>query len=210
MAPNVSLVYGSFFMGDCKRDIKTIHSTFPKIAGLEVAEPVEGSSFDFDSLKDCKFLIICTSSQLGMPPPNFAQFAHQLLRAAQNPDKPLKHLQHAVFGNGDETYFKTYMNMPRYMDLLLEKAGSKRFFARGENGEPFADLDTDAVSCKEWAPLMWKAAEKASTTDVAPVKWDACWEKQEPHHHKNITEWDLDRLQKHAAFKAKPTMYAKL
>ena len=67
MAPNVSLVYGSFFMGDCKRDIKTIQSCAPKIAGLEVAEPVEGSSFDFDSLKDCKFLIICTSSQLGMP-----------------------------------------------------------------------------------------------------------------------------------------------
>ena len=110
-----------------------------------------------------------------MPPPNFAQFAHQLLRAAQNPDKPLKHLQHTVFGNGDETYFKTYMNMPRYIDLLLEKAGSKRFFARGENGEPFADLDTDMVSCKDWAQLMWKTAEKASTTDVPAVKWDACW-----------------------------------
>jgi sulfite reductase alpha subunit-like flavoprotein len=210
MAPNVQLVYGSFFMGDCKRDISIIKKEFPKIAGLEVAEPVEGSTFDFNSLKDCKFLIICTSSQLGMPPPNFAQFAHQLLRAANNPDKPLEHLQHAVFGNGDETYFKTYMNMPRYMDLLLEKAGSKRFCARGENGEPFAELDTDAVCCKEWAPVMWKAMENASKTDVPAVKWDPCWDKQDPHHHKNVTQWDLARLEKHAAFKSKPSMYAKL
>jgi hypothetical protein len=42
------------------------------------------------------------------------------------------------------------------------------------------------------------------------VKWDACWAKEPPHHHKNITEWDLARLEKHAAFKAKPSMYAKL
>merc|ERR1712129_205047 len=84
----------------------------------------------------------CTSSQYGMPPPNIKEFAHQLLLAAESNPGCLSHLQHAVYGNGDETYWKTYMNMPRYLDKLLEKCGSRRFFARGETGEPNAALDT--------------------------------------------------------------------
>jgi hypothetical protein len=52
MAPNVALVYGSFFMGDSERDINTIKDKFPKIEGLEVAAPVTGDAFDFNSLKD--------------------------------------------------------------------------------------------------------------------------------------------------------------
>jgi hypothetical protein len=208
---SVSLVYGSFFMGDCVRDVGFIKDSFPKIDGLTVADPKEGNDFDFNSLKDTKFLIVCTSSQLGMPPPNFLQFAHQLLLASQNGDKPLKHLKHAVWGNGDETYFKTYMNMPRYMDMLLEKAGSTRFCARGENGEPFAELDAENVGCKEWADFMWtQCAAHQAKPDSPAVPWDACWAKKASEHHQKVTEWDLARLNKHGEMTAKPSMFAKL
>ena len=40
--------------------------------------------------------------------------------ASLNPKKPLKGLQHAVYGNGDETYYDTYMNVPRMIDILLD------------------------------------------------------------------------------------------
>ena len=45
---------------------------------------VEGNAFEFDSLKNIKFLIVCSSSQLGLPPPNLMEFAHQLVRRLFN------------------------------------------------------------------------------------------------------------------------------
>lgn len=63
------------------------------------------------------------------------EFYYHLKAAADTGKKPLAGLQHAVYGNGDETYFKTYMNVPRMIDQMLEKAGSRRFYARGEMGE---------------------------------------------------------------------------
>jgi len=212
MAPNVALVYGSFFMGDSERDIKTIKDSFPGIDGLEVMEPSTGDDFNFDSLKDCKFLIVCTSSQYGFPPKNFGQFAHHLLTAATNHSGCLSHLQHAVYGNGDETYFKTFMNMPRYMDMLLEKCGSRRFYARGETGEPHAPLDTDKCRCLEWAPAMWKAvADAAKDPTAAAVPWDALWAKQSSEHHHKVTQFDLTKLEKKSGkAKATPQMFSKL
>jgi hypothetical protein len=208
MAPNVALVYGSFFMGDSERDIKTIHSGFPGIDGLAVAEPVTGDTFDFDSLKDCKFLIVCTSSQYGMPPPNFKSFAHNLLTAATKAPGCLSHLRHCVYGNGDETYFNTYMNMPRYMDMLLEKCGSKRFFARGETGEPHAPLDTDRCTCQDWTPAMWKVAAAPPAEAVA---WDALWAKKSSEHHHKVTQWHLKKLEQKQGKPAKiPAMLSKL
>jgi sulfite reductase alpha subunit-like flavoprotein len=210
MAPNVALVYGSFFMGDCERDIQTIFKGFPNIPGLELAEPIEGNAFDFNSLKDYKFLIICTSSQYGMPPPNFKEFAHQLLLAAETNPGCLSHLHHAVYGNGDDTYFNTYMNMPRYMDKLLEKCGSSRFFARGETGEPHAPMDTKTCTCPEWAVAMWKSAEGALTNSVS-VPWDALWAKDKSEHHQKVTEWTLKKLEtKLGKLKGEPSMFSKL
>merc|ERR1712048_274233 len=195
-------------MGDCERDVKTIFSGFPKIEGLEVAEPVEGNAFNFNSLKDCKLLIVCTSSQYGMPPPNIKEFTHQLLLAAESNPGCLSHLQHAVYGNGDETYFKTYM------DMLLEKCGSKRFFARGETGEPHAPLDTEKCTCLEWSPAMWSAAAEAlkEGPQAKPVAWDALWAKQASEHHHKVTQWDLKKLEKKMSGKtpAKPSIFSKL
>mmetsp|Transcript_41583 Transcript_41583/g.72049 ORF Transcript_41583/g.72049 Transcript_41583/m.72049 type:complete len:215 (+) Transcript_41583:81-725(+) len=214
MAPNVALVFGSFFMGDSERDIKTIKDSFPGVDGLEVAAPVSGKDFNFDMLKDCKFLIICTSSQYGFPPQNFASFAHHLLTAATKHPGCLSHLQHAVYGNGDETYFNTYMNMPRYMDMLLEKAGSRRFYARGETGEPHAPLDTEKCRCVEWAPAMWKAAAEAvkEGPQAKPVAWDALWAKHKSEHHSKVTQWDMKKLMKKMSGKAPtpPAMFSKL
>jgi hypothetical protein len=211
MAPNVALVYGSFFMGDCERDIKTIKDAFPGIEGLEVAEPVAGNDFKFDSLKDCKLLIVCTSSTYGFPPKNFGDFAHHLLTAATKYPGCLSGLQHVVYGNGDETYFNTYMNMPRYMDMLLEKCGSRRFFARGETGEPHAPLDTDKCRCVDWAPAMWKAASDAKDAKAPAVAWDALWAKEKSEHHSKVTQWDLKKLEKKLSKKpAAPAMFSKL
>jgi len=214
MAPNVALVFGSFFMGDSERDIKTIRDAFPQCEGLEVAEPVEGADFDFDSLKHCKVLIVCTSSQYGFPPKNFEKFAHHLLTAATEHPGCLSHLQHAVFGNGDDTYFKTYMNMPRYMDMLLEKAGSKRLYARGENGEPCAPLDTAECRSAAWAPEMWKAAEASvkEGSSFKAVPFDALWAKQKSVHHHKVTQWDMKKLAKKMMGKTPPTpaMFSKL
>ena len=39
-----------------------------------------------------------------------------------------------------------YMNVPRMVDHLLERAGSRRFFARGETSEPHTPLGLEMVS----------------------------------------------------------------
>ena len=210
---NVALVYGSFFMGDSVRNIGDIKDGFPGIDGLEVAEPVEGNDFDFNSLQDKKFLIVCTSSQYGMPPPNIKEFVHQLLLAATSNPGSLSHLQHAVYGNGDETYWKTYMNMPRYIDLLLEKCGSRRFFARGETGEPHGPVDVSSLKIKDWVPNMWSAAAQAiqAGPSAPPVPWDALWEKEAGENHHDVTEFDLQHLEaKLGALKGPPSVFSKL
>jgi sulfite reductase alpha subunit-like flavoprotein len=213
MAP-VALVYGSFFMGDCERDIATIRKAYPGLDGLEIAEPVTGDDFDFDSLKDTKVLVICTSSQYGFPPKNFGKFAHNLLTAATKHPGCLKGLQHVVYGNGDDTYFKTFMNMPRYMDMLLEKAGSRRFYARGETGEPCAPLDTAQCRCEAWAPAMWTAAAEAvkAGPSATPVAFDALWAKEKSHHHHKVTEWKMAALEKKmkGVKVTPPAMFSKL
>jgi len=216
---NVALVYGSFFMGDCVRDIGTIKDAFPealKSAGLQVGEPTEGNDFDFSALKDCKVLVVCTSSQIGYPPPNFRDFAHALLAAATTNPGCLSHLKHVVYGNGDDTYFKTYMNMPRYIDILLEKAGSKRFFARGETGEPNAPLDSESCDCNTWAPAMWDSlakmvAAEAEGKESPAVAWDALWEKERSEHHEKCTQFSLADLEKKLGKPDKaPSAFAKL
>ena len=90
----VALVYGSFVEDNSIRDINTIFET--KIDGLDVAEPVEGNSFDFNSLADMKAIVICCSSRLGFPPPGFQEFARQLLLAATSNPGCLSHLTHGV------------------------------------------------------------------------------------------------------------------
>merc|ERR1711871_1253962 len=163
---DVALVYGSFFMGDSDRDSNDILAAKPEDLGLSVSEaPIEGNDFDFNNLKDTKYLVVCTSSMYGNPPKNFWEFYYHLKAASENPNKPLAHMQHAVYGNGDETYIDTYMNVPRVVDLLLERAGSRRFYARGETGEPHNLVGTNMVAAASWGPGMWEAMKSANVHD---------------------------------------------
>merc|ERR1712028_45952 len=190
MAPQVALVYGSFLEDNSIRDINTIFDLKPD--GVEVLEPVEGNSFDFDSLKDLKGLVICCSTRLGHPPPGFHEFAKHLWEAANTNPGCLSHLSHCVYGNGDPEYERTYMNMPRYMDALLEKCGSCRVFPRGEFNEP-------------------NAALKVDSTD-APA-WDALWADVPSPVNQTMVEWTLEQMVKKAKKakpKAPPSIFAKL
>merc|ERR1711865_32447 len=126
---------------------------------------------------------------------NFWEFYFHLKAASENPNKPLKGLQHTVYGNGDETYMDTYMNVPRMVDTLLERAGSRRFFARGETSEPHAPLGLDMVEAENWGPGMWEAMLSADVNAPA-VAWDAHWEGTKPNHHQDVTDWDLKKLEK--------------
>lgn len=197
-------MYGSFFMGDSERDAAAIHACFPEDTGLKApVAPVEGNEFDFDSLAVSKFLVVCTSSMYGNPPANFWKFYSHLKAASMNPNKPLSHLQHAVYGNGDETYYDTYMNVPRMVDTLLERAGSTRFYARGETSEPHAPLGVEMVSAADWGPGMWSAVGQGGN-----VSWDAHWEGSKPNHHADVTDWDLKKLKKKFGEPERPSIFA--
>ncbi|CAE7268459.1 cypD, partial [Symbiodinium pilosum] len=200
----IVLAFGSFQKGDCARDVKVVHSEFPKILGLtgyDVNDPVEGNALDFNSLKDAKVLVVCTSSKLGFPPPNLMQFAHHLLTLATTSPGSLSHLRHVVCGNGQEMYEETYMNMPRYMDMLLEKCGSRRFYERGEFGEPHAPTGADACDPKEWSKGMWMALTDTIVADGDGTQWEATawdglWAKKPSPVHNKVTEWGRDVLEK--------------
>jgi hypothetical protein len=190
---DIAVVYGSFFMGDSERDAAEIVSSFPGIDGLAAPKAVTGNDFDFNSLANTKYLVVVTSSMYGNPPKNFWQFYYHLKAASENGAQPLKGLKYAVYGNGDETYIDTYMNVPRMVDTLLEKAGATRFYARGETGEPHKPTGASMVEAPQWAAGMWGAI--SSPTD-APVAWDSCWEGSKPNHHTDVTDWDMAHLQK--------------
>jgi sulfite reductase alpha subunit-like flavoprotein len=216
---SIAFVYGSFHKKNCIRDVKIVHELLPKDLGLPAMAPVEGNAFDFNSLKDMKVLVICTSSKLGFPPPNMLSFAHHLLTAARTNPGCLSHLRHVVCGSGQEMYKKTYMNMPRYIDQLLEACGSRRFYQRGEFGEPHAALNTDKCDPKDWSKGMWQAladtlaADGQGTTWTA-TPWDALWEKKASPVHNSVTQWDSKQLGeqiKKAKMKPpKPSVFAKL
>merc|ERR1712086_505522 len=158
--------------------------------------------------KDTKFLVVCTSSMYGNPPKNFWEFYYHLKAAANNPNKPLKGLQHAVYGNGDETYLDTYMNVPRMVDILLERAGSRRFFVRGETGEPCTPVNEEMVEAATWAPGMWKAMLSADVK-APSVAWDGLWEGTKPAHHDKVTDWDIEQVEKKFGVPEMASIFAK-
>ena len=195
--PRVATVYGTFCQGSSRFDAEDIYD-FAADDAFDVSTPQDGFQFKFDSLQETQFLLVSTSSWLGMPPPDFAEFAHQLLLAAQTNPGCLSHMQHAVWGRGDERWFRTYMSVPRYVDALLSECGSRRFFARGETGEPHAPTGTAECQIDQWAPAMWEAmrsAEAAATAGTPAVAWDALWSPlvRSPHHEE-IVEFELEAI----------------
>ena len=204
----VALVYGSFEKGYSSRDAADIFKRAPP--GIVVREPQPGDAFDFDSLRDATHLVLCTSSQNGFPPANLVEFAHQLLLAADTGgDACLAHLQHCVWGNGDERWFKTFMNVPRYMDLLLEDCGSRRFYARGEADEPHAPTGADRCTLDGWAAGMWNALPPRED-DRTSVAWDALWAYQPSPRHQDVREFYLEALvERYGELSGAPSVFAR-
>jgi sulfite reductase alpha subunit-like flavoprotein len=194
---DVAVVFGSFFMGDSESDAKTIVKNFPTCDLTPPTQSFTGNDFNFNSLKNTKYLIVCTSSMYGNPPKNFWEFYYHLKQASENPNQPLKGLQHTVFGNGDETYFDTYMNVPRMIDQLLEKAGSRRFFARGETGEPHPSCPEESeMSSEDWIPKMLECLAMNPSLNDEAVPWNDLWKGSKPQHHDKTTDWPLKKLEK--------------
>ena len=89
----VSIVYGTFCNGSSRLDAQAIAAS-ATASRLRFRVNVEdGAAFNFDGLRDTEFLLVSTSSWLGMPPANLADFAQQLLLAAETHPGCLAHLQ---------------------------------------------------------------------------------------------------------------------
>lgn len=202
----VAIVYGTFDKEDSLADAEVIRDLATDVASVQMWS---GDNFDFSSLTHASHLVISTSSWLGLPPPNFVGFAHQLLLAAETSPGCLSHLQHAVWGNGDAWWLKTYMNVPRYMDALLERCGSRRFYARGEWGEPHAPARSSECFIEDWAPGMWRALASAERAQP-PVAWDALWEYEPSPRHQEMVQWSLRELvAKQGGLDGPPSVLAK-
>ena len=101
------------------------------------------------------------------------------------------------------------MNVPRVLDSLLERCGSRRFYARGECGEPHAPTGQSEVQVEDWVPGMWGALAEAQPADP-PVAWDALWAKEPSPHHQEMAIWSLrEMVEKQGALKAGPSALAK-
>ena len=227
--PIVSIVYGSFESGRSKRDAHAMYQLHTSHArGLRVREPQSGHEFDFNLLQATDILILCCSSQTGYPPANLVEFAHQLQLAAETGDAGcLGHLRHAVWGNGDARWFDTFMN------VLLEACGSRRFYARGEAGEPHAPTRAQSSDLANWAAAMWAEASTlaapvaAAATDrggggdrtreagaqhgaLSTVAWDAQWMAGASPHHHAVTPWALEALvRRNGELQCAPSVFAK-
>jgi len=204
----VSIVYGSFTPhGTARRNAHAIHhvlsSQLSASPSYIVAAPLDGTSFDFNSLaaddarsqQQKRLLIIATSSMFGQPPDAFIPFAHNLLLTATTNPGCLTHLQHAVWGAGDPKWWTTYMNVPRYTDQLLETCGSRRLVARGEAHEPYLDAK-EGITVEAWAERLCHALIVRSTKDddEDDVPWDALWQTYPTTTHQQVTGFTLREL----------------
>jgi len=231
---HVSIVYGSFSpQANALRDANEIHEVLSAMPSLNVAQPIDGTSFDFNSLTpttisnnpddndsttDQRLLITVTSSMFGQPPANFTPFAHNLLLAADTNPGCLSHFHHAVWGTGDPRWFDTFMNVPRYTDQLLEKCGSVRIHPRGEFGEPHLE-EVECVSAGGWAERVGKSMISSSLDlgnvggdggEHLDVPWDALWKNHESATHRIVRGFTLeDVMRSHGCLDGGPSLLAK-
>ena len=210
-AKRVAIRYGSFNCGHSIEDTEVIRDWVERRPDLELSlQVMSGDDFSFDELAELDHLVVSTSSVYGQAPGSISQFAHQLLLTAETAPGRLSHLQHAVWGNGDDRWFRTYMNAPRFIDHLLERAGSRRFYARGECGEPHAPTHSSDCQVKDWVPGMWAALASAGQPADPPVAWDALWADEPSPRHQDMTEWSLRELvERHGPLEGAPTALAK-
>lgn len=108
-------------------------------------------------------LIIVTSSYNGTPPDNAAKFC-QWLQSGLSKDA-LKGVNYAVFGCGDHDWVDTFQAIPKLIGGLLEKAGAKRIYERGE-GDVAGDFDEQFSS---WYKGLWHNLAKALSLTPMPA-----------------------------------------
>lgn len=215
--PVVSIVYGSFDKGYSQHDANKMYKQWQSGSyGLRVLPPQSGAEFEFDSLKDTDVLVVCCSSQTGFPCDNFAEFAHQLMLVSETGEEGcLSHLQHAVWGNGDPRWIESYMNVPRFIDLLLEDCGSRRFYARGEMDEPHAPTSTECCQADTWGLGMWGAATALADADAPgaradAVPWDAQWASASSPFHHRVSPFELEVLvRRNGELQGAPSLFAR-
>ncbi|GMH76878.1 hypothetical protein TrLO_g5094 [Triparma laevis f. longispina] len=110
-------------------------------------------------------LIVISSSRNGLPPLNMLNFVKSLIICEQECEQeggttPLAGLEHAVFGNGNTKWFKTYMSIPRLIDSKLTKLGSKRIIPRGEYFESYKNLNVEHLKLNDWGEYLWSEIDK--------------------------------------------------
>jgi hypothetical protein len=165
---------------------------------LTVAPPCYANKIPFDDLPRYKFIVVATSTQLGFPPETLWELYYNLKKSADAGLKPLVGVQHAVFGNGNPMYEETYMNVPRLVDIMLEKCGSRRFHPRGE---------VCVISSAEWSAKMWTSM-KTADPNATPIAWDALWNGGKPPVHSTVVDKSLEEIAK--AFDGAPAIAPKL
>ena len=138
MGARVLVVFGSQTK-TCERISKKMGEHFKSAGAVQSVEVVDGNSLaheleDLESLKKSyDVMVICTSSfGDGDPPDNYGAFLLKIMTAAEEGNKPLAGMQHAVLGEGSSVYQETFQNCPRLSDKYLEACGSRRFLARHE------------------------------------------------------------------------------
>merc|ERR1711934_1197695 len=118
-----------------------------------------------------KFLVVCTSSMYGNPPKNFWEFYYHLKAASLNDAKPLKGLQHAVYGNGDETYYDTSINAttwaPAMYKAMLTASASDASVAWNAHWEGSKPNHHDEVTDWDLKKLAKKFGEPSTVSNFS-------------------------------------------
>ena len=163
----IDIVYGSFMKAPQAHGLEAEALKSLNKSRLRCNPPRSGNEFMTSedllvSLQDTSKLIVVTSSRNGLPPPNMLKFVEGLIKAADEKfeRKPLTGLHHAVFGNGNAKWFKTYMSIPRLIDAKLTELGSKRIIPRGEYFESYKNLNLDHLKLSDWGTYVWDELDK--------------------------------------------------
>lgn len=107
-------------------------------------------------------IVIVTASYDGSPPDNAAKFVTWLERLT---DLPFSECHHAVFGCGNRDWVDTFQRIPKVVDDVLIRCGSKPLVKRGvsdaANNNIFNEFD-------HWADnSLWPALTKQYSTDAS-------------------------------------------
>mmetsp|Transcript_60469 Transcript_60469/g.70733 ORF Transcript_60469/g.70733 Transcript_60469/m.70733 type:complete len:164 (-) Transcript_60469:159-650(-) len=88
------------------------------------------------------------------------------------------------------------MNVPQYVDLLLERCGSRRVYVRSERG-PFAPFGIQRCTVEEWTEGLADVVTgvEAGREEGESVSWNALWsEDAQSQRHEEVIQWDMESM----------------